>query len=159
MAAYNKSLAKFELTNIPQAPKGVPQIEVTFEIDVNGIVSVAAMDQTTGRSQSIVIHPSSGLSQTEMDKLVQETKTRDQVDKSRKEQDAVIRQLDGLVANTMRSVQALEAKLTDDEQKRILDAMEKAKAARSAGDVGVLKERLADMEKAASLIGQAMLRP
>jgi molecular chaperone DnaK len=159
MSAYNKSLAKFELTNIPQAPKGVPQIEVTFEIDVNGIVSVAAMDQTTGRSQSIVIHPSSGLSQAEMDKLVSETKTRDQAEKSKKETDAVVRQLDGLVANTMRSVQALESKLTDDEQKRILDAMEKAKAARSGGDVAVLKERLADMEKAASLIGQAMLRP
>jgi molecular chaperone DnaK len=137
----------------------VPQIEVTFEIDVNGIVSVAAMDQTTGRSQSIVIHPSSGLSQAEMDRLVQETKTRDQSEKSKKETDAVIRQLDGLVANTMRSVQALEAKLTDEEQQRILDAMEKAKAARTGGDVAVLKERLADMEKAASLIGQAMLRP
>ena len=159
MSAYNKSLAKFELTNIPPAPKGVPQIEVTFEIDVNGIVSVAAMDQATGRSQSIVIHPSSGLSQAEMDKLVAETKTRDQTEKSKKETDAVIRQLDGLVANTMRSVQALESKLTDDEQQRILDAMEKAKAARSGGDVVTLKERLADMEKAASLIGQAMLRP
>jgi len=159
MSAYNKSLAKFELTNIPPAPKGVPQIEVTFEIDVNGIVSVAAMDQTTGRSQSIVIHPSSGLSQAEMNRLVEETKTRDQSEKSKKEQDAVIRQLDGLVANTMRSVQALESKLTDEEQKRILDAMEKAKAARGGGDIGVLKERLADMEKAASLIGQAMLRP
>jgi len=126
---------------------------------VNVIVSVAAMDQTTGRSQSIVIHPSSGLSQQEMDRLVEETKTRDQAEKSKKEQDAVIRQLDGLVANTMRSVQALEAKLTDEEQQRILDAMERAKAARTEGDVAVLKERLADMEKAASLIGQAMLRP
>ena len=67
MAAYNKSLAKFELTNIPPAPKGVPQIEVTFEIDVNGIVSVGAQDQATGRSQSMVIHPSGGLSQAEVE--------------------------------------------------------------------------------------------
>jgi len=159
MAAYNKSLAKFELTNIPAAPKGVPQVEVTFEIDVNGIVSVGAQDQATGRSQSVVIHPSGGLSQSELNRLVGETRTRDQQDKQRKEQEAVIRQLDGLVTNTMRSVQALEGKLTSDEQERILAAMEKAKKARSDGDLNELKARLADMERAASLIGQAMLRP
>jgi molecular chaperone DnaK len=159
MAAYNKSLAKFELTNIPAAPKGVPQVEVTFEIDVNGIVSVGAQDQATGRSQSVVIHPSGGLSQSELNRLVGETRTRDQQDKSKKEQDAVIRQLDGLVTNTMRSVQALEGKLTSDEQQRILAAMEKAKKARNDGDLNELKARLADMERAASLIGQAMLRP
>jgi molecular chaperone DnaK len=159
MAAYNKSLAKFELTNIPPAPKGVPQIEVTFEIDVNGIVSVAAQDQATGRSQSIVIHPSGGLSQSELSRLVTETRSRDQAERGRKEQDAVARQLEGLVANTMRSVQALEGKLTADEQNRILEAMERAKKARGDSDINELKARLADMEKAASLIGQAMLRP
>jgi molecular chaperone DnaK len=158
MAAYNKSLAKFELTNIPGAPKGVPQIEVTFEIDVNGIVSVGALDQATGRSQSIVIHPSGGLSQSELNRLVGETRSRELNEKQKKEQDAVIRQLDGLVTNTMRSVQALEGKLTADEQERILAAMEKAKRARD-GDINELKARLADMERAASLIGQAMLRP
>ncbi|HET9317246.1 MAG TPA: molecular chaperone DnaK, partial [Vicinamibacteria bacterium] len=159
MAAYNKSLAKFELTNIPPSPKGVPQIEVSFEIDVNGIMSVAAQDQATGRSQSIVIHPSGGLSQSELSRLVNETRLREQTEKSRKEQDAVIRQLEGLVTNTMRSVQALEGKLTSDEQERILEAMERAKKARIEPNLDELKARLAEMEKAASLIGQAMLRP
>jgi len=159
MAAYNKSLAKFELTNIPPAPKGVPQIEVTFEIDVNGIVAVSAQDQATGRSQSIVIHPSGGLSQSELNRLVSETRMREQADKQQKEQEAVARQLDGLVANTMRSVQALEGKLTGEEQSRILEAMEKAKRARAGTDLDEMKARLQDMEKAASLIGQAMLRP
>ena len=159
MAAYNKSLAKFELSNIPQAPKGVPQLEVTFEIDVNGIVSVSAQDQATGRSQSMVIHPSGGLSESEMGKLVNETRVRDQSERTRKEQKAVVRQLDGLVTNTMRSVQALEGKLTSDEQDRILAAMERAKKARAEADLEELKSRLAEMEKAASLIGQAMLRP
>jgi molecular chaperone DnaK len=159
MAAYNKSLAKFEMTNIPQAPKGVPQIEVTFEIDVNGIVSVSALDQATGRSQSLVIHPSGGLSQSELGKLVSETRQRDQADRAQKEQEAVVRQLDGLVTNTMRSVQALEGKLTSEEQDRILTAMERAKQSREAADLDELKARLAEMEKAASLIGQAMLRP
>jgi molecular chaperone DnaK len=159
MAAYNKSLAKFELSNIPQAPKGVPQLEVTFEIDVNGIVSVSAQDQATGRSQSMVIHPSGGLSQSELGKLVNETRVRDQSERTRKEQEAVVRQLDGLITNTMRSVQALEGKLTSDEQDRILAAMERAKKARAESDIEELKSRLAEMEKAASLIGQAMLRP
>ena len=159
MAAYNKSLAKFELTSIPPAPKGVPQIEVTFEIDVNGITSVNAQDQATGRSQNIVIHPSGGLSQAEVGRLVAETRARDSEDKARKDQEAVVRQLDGLVANTMRSVQALEGKLTADEQQRILDAIEHAKKARAESGLDELKGRLSDMEKAAGIIGQAMLRP
>jgi len=159
MAAYNKSLAKFELTNIPPAPKGVPQVEVSFEIDVNGIMSVSALDQATGRSQSMVIHASGGLSQSELGKLVNESRVREQSDKQKKEQEAVVRQLDGLVTNTMRSVQALEGKLTADEQSRILAAMERAKKARTEADIEELKTRLAEMEKAASLIGQAMLRP
>ncbi len=159
MAAYNKSLAKFELTSIPPAPKGVPQIEVSFEIDVNGIVSVSAQDQATGRSQSMVIHPSGGLSQSEVSRLVGETRAREQAERSKKDQEAVVRQLEGLVANTMRSVQALEGKLTPDEQGRILAAMERAKKARGEGDLEELKARLVEMEKAATLIGQAMLRP
>jgi molecular chaperone DnaK len=159
MSAYNKSLAKFELTNIPPAPKGVPQIEVSFEIDVNGIVSVSAQDQATGRSQSMVIHPSGGLSQAEVSRLVEETRSQELEERQRKDLEAVVRQLDGLVANTMRSVQALEGKLSEDEQQRILEAIEKAKAAKGGGDIDELKGRLADMEKAATVIGQAMLRP
>ena len=106
-----------------------------------------------------MIHPSGGLSQSELNRLVGETRGRETQEKQKKEQDAVIRQLDGLVTNTMRSVQALEGKLTAEEQERILAAMEKAKRARGNGDLDELKARLADMERAASLIGQAMLRP
>src|SRR3989449_7342463 len=159
MAAYNKSLAKFELTNIPPAPKGVPQVEVTFEIDVNGIVSVAAQDQATGRSQSMVIHPSGGLSQSEVNRLAGATRAAEQADRAKKDQETVVHQLEGLGKNTMRSVQALEGKLTPDEQERILAAMERAKKAQSDGDLEELKARLVEMEKAATIIGQAMLRP
>ncbi len=159
MAAYNKSLAKFELTNIPPAPKGVPQVEVTFEIDVNGIVSVGAQDQATGRSQSMVIHPSGGLSQSEVNRLAGATRAQEQADRAKKDQETVVHQLEGLVKNTMRSVQALEGKLTPDEQERVLAAMERAKKAQSDGDLEELKARLVEMEKAATIIGQAMLRP
>jgi molecular chaperone DnaK len=118
---------------------------------------VSAQDQATGRSQSAVIHPSGGLSQSELNRLVNETQKHDQAEKIRKEQDTILRQLEGLVANTMRSVQALEGKLTSDEQERILSAMERAKAA--TADQPDLKDRLDELERAASLIGQAMLRP
>ncbi|MCM2254825.1 MAG: molecular chaperone DnaK [Vicinamibacteria bacterium] len=159
MAAYNKSLAKFELTNIPPSPRGVPQIEVGFEIDVNGIVSVSASDQATGRAQTIVIHPSGGLSQNELSRLADETRNREHAEKTRREQEGVARQLEGLLANTMRSVQALEGKLTAEEHERILTAMERAKKLPSNAGIDELRARLAEMEKAATLIGQAMLRP
>jgi molecular chaperone DnaK (HSP70) len=107
----------------------------------------------------MVIHPSGGLSQAEVSRLVEETRTQELEERQRKDLEAVVRQLDGLVANTMRSVQALEGKLSEDEQQRILEAIEKAKAAKGGGDVDELKGRLADMEKAATVIGQAMLRP
>jgi molecular chaperone DnaK len=161
MAAYNKSLQKFELTNIPPAPRGVPQIEVSFEIDVNGIVSVEATDQATGRRQAATIHPSGGLSQSEVNRMAAETKAQQNEEKQQKEKEGVVRQLDGLVANTMRSVQALEGKLSADEQHRILEAIEAAKKNKARPDATLddLRNALKEMEKAAAIIGQAMLRP
>jgi molecular chaperone DnaK (HSP70) len=90
---------------------------------------------------------------------VTETRAQEQTERQRRDQEAVSRQLEGLVANTMRSIQALEGKLTADEQERILAVIEKAKKAQGQAGMEDLKERLAEMEKAASLIGQAMLRP
>jgi molecular chaperone DnaK len=159
MAANNWSLARFELTNIPPSPRGVPTIEVTFEIDVNGIYTVSAQHQATDPAHAMVIHPSGGLSQDEVNRLVFETHARESEEKARKELERRVRHLDGLIANTMRSVQALKGKLTPDEQQRILDAIEKAKKARNEGGLEELKQRLQDMEKAATIIGQAMLRP
>jgi len=107
----------------------------------------------------MVIHSSGGLSQAEVNRMATETRARESEEKTRKDQEAVVRQLDGLVANTMRSVQALEGKLTAEEQQRILDSIEKAKKARADGGLDELRGRLADMERAAGIIGQAMLRP
>ncbi|HSD28917.1 MAG TPA: Hsp70 family protein, partial [Vicinamibacteria bacterium] len=161
MAAYNKSLHKFELTNIPPAPRGVPQIEVSFEIDVNGIVSVSAQDTATGRQQSHVLHPSGGLSQADVSRMAAETRAQQSEEKQLKEKEGVVRQLDGLVANTMRSVQALEGKLSAQEQQRILESIEAGKKAKARPEATLddLRAALADMEKAAGIIGQAMLRP
>ena len=106
-----------------------------------------------------MIHPSGGLSQGEIGKLAAESKEREEQERQRKERESVARQLDGLVANTMRSIQALEGKLTSEEQDRILAAMERAKKATRDASTEELKARLQEMERAASLIGQAMLRP
>jgi len=158
-ASENHSVAKFTLTNIPPLPRGVPQIEVSFHIDVNGIVSVSAEDQATGRHQSMTLHPSGGLTQAEVSRLVEETLARETGERGKKGPDSIVRRLDGLVANTLRSVQALEGKLTSEEQQDILHAIEKAQKAKSDGSPDDLKDRLADLERAATVIGQAMLRP
>ena len=160
MAAYNKSLAKFELTNIPPAPKGVPQIEVTFEIDVNGIVSVSAQDQATGRSQSMVIHPSGGLSQSELGKLVNETRDARAVGRARRRSRRRWSASSTAWSPTpCARCRPSRASSPPTSRSRILAAMERAKKARAEADLDELKSRLAEMEKAASLIGQAMLRP
>jgi molecular chaperone DnaK len=105
VAAYNKSLAWFELTDIPLAPKGVPQIEVAFEVDVHGILSVQAQDRTTGRTLGVVIHPSNGLSQAEVTRLAIRARARDT-------RGGLARRFDNLVANAKRFVQVLKGKLT-----------------------------------------------
>ena len=160
MAAYNKSLAKFELTNIPPAPKGVPQIEVTFEIDVNGIVSVSAQDQATGRSQSHG-HPSLGRPQPVR---AGQARQRDadaravgaQPRRSRRRWSASSTASSPTPCARCRPWRASSPPTS---RSRILAAMERAKKARAEADLDELKSRLAEMEKAASLIGQAMLRP
>jgi molecular chaperone DnaK len=159
MAAYSKSLVRVELTSIPPAPRGVAPIAVMFDINIDGIVSFAVQAPTIGSARPTVIHPSDVLSQAEVSRLVNETRAREAEEKSKKGLDAMVRQLDGLVANTMRSVEALESELTGEEQNRILQAIEKAKKARADAALDDLRGHLADMEKAAAIIGQAMLRP
>jgi molecular chaperone DnaK len=132
---------------------------------VNGVYNTKAQDQATGREQSMTIHPSGGLSQQEVSRLVDETRAREIEERDQKELDTVVRQVEGLVANTMRSVQALEGKLSKEEQENILQSIEKAKKAVAGAKDGdgnttdELKTCLTDMEKAATVIGQAMLRP
>jgi pSer/pThr/pTyr-binding forkhead associated (FHA) protein len=163
-AGENKILAKFELTNIPPAPKGVPQIEVSVEIDVNGVYHTSARDQATGRQQSMTIHPSGGLSQAEVSRLVKETRAQEDEDRKRKDLEAVVRQLEGLVSNIQMSAKALKPKLTPDEQEQISQAVENATKLPNAGTkdegaVDELKLCVRRTEEVATIIGTAMLRP
>jgi len=159
MAAYVKSLARFELTGIEPAPAGKPQVEVGFEIDVNGIVSVEATDQATGRRQAMTIRPSGGLGPDALDRLVRETAERRGRVTADVEQVRVLRQLESLAANLTRSVQALELRLTRAEADAILDALARAKQARAAASLEALRTSLADLERVAGIVGRAMLRP
>jgi molecular chaperone DnaK len=157
-AAANECIARLEFTDIPAAPRGVPQLEVSFGIDANGIVSGESSGLATGRCHSMAFRASGGLDPAAVDRLAAETRAREQEERPTRERDAVVRQLDGLVANTMRSVQALAGQLTLDEQQHIHTSIDRARRAPRLGGLEELRARLSEMEAAAGIIGQAMLR-
>jgi molecular chaperone DnaK len=127
LAKDNKSLGRFDLVGIPPAPRGVPQIEVTFDIDANGIVHVSAKDKATGKEQSIRITPSGGLSEEEIEKMVKEAELHAEEDKKRKELIDIKNQADQLVYTTEKTLKDVGDKISADEKKQIEDALEKLK--------------------------------
>jgi molecular chaperone DnaK len=156
-AAYNTPLGRFQLTDIAPAPKGVPQIEVSFEIDVNGIVQVTALDQATGRQQNIVTRAGSGLSQAEVDRKREEAETHQQEQKSEQEREQVAGQLQGLLESTRKSFNLLAEKLTEEEKSKASDALDGAEQNKD-GNLEELKSALAQLESTAEALQQAMLR-
>ena len=156
-AAYNTSLGKFQLTDIAPAPKGVPQIEVTFEIDVNGIVQVTAMDQATGRAQNIVTRAGSGLTQAEVDRLRQEADSHKKEETLEKKRDHVAGQLQGLIESTRKSFDALAEKLTEEEKSKASDALADAEHHKN-GNLEELQGALTRLESTAETLQQALLR-
>ncbi|MBQ9280370.1 MAG: molecular chaperone DnaK [Clostridia bacterium] len=119
MAAYNKTLGRFQLTGIPAAPRGVPQIEVTFDIDANGIVHVSAKDMGTGNEQKIVITASTNLTETEIEQAVKEAEAHAEEDRKNKETVEVKNNADSLVYNTERTLKDLEGKISDEEKAKV----------------------------------------
>jgi molecular chaperone DnaK len=158
MSAYNRSLARFDLTNIPPAPRGLPQIEVGFEIDSDGIVSVSALDQATGRSQSLVIHPASGINEHELERLVGETKLRQVSEKETKEKEKLLQQVSGLVANSQRTLTLLERKLSGEEKAKIQTAIMDTQRLKIDDSISTLQRSLREMEEIAQILSSAMLR-
>ncbi len=158
MAHENTSLGKFMLTDVAPAPKGVPQIEVTFEIDVNGIVQVTALDQATGRQQNITVRAASGLTQSEVDKARTQNEQQAQVEVSEKERERVGSQLQGLTQSTRKTFELLSSKLTDDERSNATSALDQAGRAIDHGGLDELKGALEQLETTAEALGQAMLR-
>jgi molecular chaperone DnaK len=138
MAADNKSLGRFELVGVPPAPRGVPQIEVTFEIDTDGVVSVSAKDLGTGKSQAIRVTASGGLSQPEIERLVREAEENSEADKSRRQLADLRNKADGLVYSTERTLEEYAQHVPAAEQQGLRERIEKTRAALQAGDVQAL---------------------
>lgn len=141
-ASANKSLGRFDLTDIPSAPRGVPQIEVTFDIDANGILNVSAKNKATGKAQSIVIKASSGLSDDEVDAMVKDAQSHAEEDKKFKEMADIRNQADSLIHNSEKSMKDLEQELTDEEKKNIESAISELKEAMKGTDKAIIEEKL-----------------
>ena len=145
-AKDNKSLGLFELTDIPPAPRGVPQIEVTFDIDANGILTVSAVDKGTGKEQKITISGSSGLSEEEIERMVQDAEAHKAEDAKRKELVDTRNQADALIAQTEKTMQEMGDKLDDGEKAKITEAIEALKE--TLKDENATKEQIEEKVKA-----------
>jgi len=144
MASDNKSLGKFHL-DVQPAPRGVPQIEVTFDIDANGIVNVSAQDKATGKEQSIRIESSSGLTDAEIEKMINDSKKNEQKDKEKREQVDIANQSEHLIYETEKNIKEHDEKLNDEDKTQInekLDALRKAKETGNIADMKKVSEEL-----------------
>ena len=158
MAADNKMLGQFDLVGIPPAPRGVPQVEVTFDIDANGIVNVAAKDKGTGREQSIVIQSSGGLSEDEIQKMVRDAESHAGADKEKKAFIEAKNDADSLIYSTEKSLAEHRAKLGADDIAAIDAALADARKALAAEKVDELKAKTQALQTAAMRIGAAMYK-
>ncbi|RJF50963.1 molecular chaperone DnaK [Pediococcus acidilactici] len=147
MAADNKTLGRFQLTDIPAAPRGVPQIEVKFDIDKNGIVNVSAKDKGTGKEQKITIKSSSGLSDEEIDRMMKEAKENEEADRKRKEEVDLRNEVDQLIFTTDKTLKELEGKVSEDEIKKAKDAKEALEKAQKDNNLEEMKAKKDDLSK------------
>ena len=156
MAQYNKTLGRFDLVGIPSAPRGVPQIEVSFNIDANGITHVSAKDLATGKEQSIVIKSSGGLSEEEVEKMVKDAESHAEEDKKKKEAVEVHNQLDSLIYTTEKSLKDHGDKIDSSEKGKIQSALDEAKKALEANDIEQMKKTSESLQQAAHKLAEVM---
>jgi molecular chaperone DnaK len=154
MAAANKSLARFDLTGIPAAPRGMPQIEVTFDIDANGILHVSAKDQATGREQRIEIKAGSGLSEEEIEKMVQDAETHREDDKRFQELVTARNSADGIAHATRTSLKENGDAIDDETRKRIEDALAKVDEAIKGDDKAAIDSAVGELQQAGAELYQ-----
>jgi len=156
MAAGNKTLGRFELVGIPPAPRGVPQIEVAFDIDANGIVNVSAKDMATGKEQSIQITASSGLSKEEIDKLIKDAELHSEDDKKKKELVEARNSADALIYSTEKSIKDLGDKVDAETKGKVEAAIEPLKKAMEGDDVAEIKRLSEELMQASHKLAEAM---
>ena len=149
MAADNKTLGRFELTDIPAAPRGVPQIQVTFDIDKNGIVNVSAKDLGTGKEQKITIQSASGLSDEEIERMKKEAEEHAEEDAKKKEEVDLRNEVDGLIFQTEKTLKEVDGKLADSDVQPVKDALEDLKKAQKDNNLDEMKEKKDALSKVA----------
>jgi len=156
MALDNKTIGRFHLADIPPAPRGVPQIEVTFDIDANGILNVNAKDKATGKEQSIRIEASSGLSDTEIDKMVNDAKKHEAEDKEKREKIDVVNQAEHLIYETEKNVNEHDDKLDAAEKDNLTEKVEALKKAKDSGNIDDIKASMDDLNASWSSVASKM---
>lgn len=156
MATDNKILGEFELVGIPPAPRGMPQIEVTFDIDANGIVTVSAKDKTTGKEQQITIRSSGGLSEDEIEKMVREAEMHAQKDQERKALIDLRNTADTTIYSIEKSLNEYKDKIPSEVATEIETAVSDLRSAMSTENIDDIKAKLDAANKAVSKIGQHM---
>jgi molecular chaperone DnaK len=156
MAADNKTLGQFELVGIPLAPRGLPQVEVTFDIDANGIVHVSAKDLGTGKEQSIKITASSGLHEDEIKKMVRDAEAHAADDKKRRELAEARNHLDTLIYSTEKSLREHGDKIDSSDKQNIEDAIAKAKKAMESNDLNMIKSAQEELTRSSHKLAEAM---
>lgn len=159
MAADNKLLGVFELVGIPPAPRGVPQIEVTFDIDANGIIHVSAKDLATGKEQSIRITASSGLSEEEIKKMVREAEAHAEEDRRKKQLAEAKNEADNMIYTVEKTLSEMGDKISDDEKKRIQEALENCRQIKdTSSDINEIKSATEELAKASHRIAEELYK-
>jgi molecular chaperone DnaK len=158
MAKDNRTLGKFHLTGIPPAPRGVPQVEVTFDIDANGILNVTAKDRATGKDQKITITSSSGLSKEEVDRMAKEADAHAAEDKAKREEIEARNQLDGFVYNVEKMMKEHGDKISGDEKANVESALAEAKKAQEGSDVAEMNAAREKLVQASHKLAEVMYK-
>lgn len=158
MAADNKTIGRFQLTDIPPAPRGVPQIEVTFDIDANGIINVSAADKATGKSQNIRIEASSGLSEEEIQKMKQEAEANADADKKAKETAEKVNGADSMIFQTEKQLKEFGDKLSADKKEPIEAALEELKKAHESKDLDAIDAAMEKINEAWKVASEEMYK-
>ncbi|NPU11760.1 MULTISPECIES: molecular chaperone DnaK [Bradyrhizobium] len=158
MAADNKMLGQFDLMGIPPSPRGMPQIEVTFDIDANGIVNVSAKDKATGKEQQIRIQASGGLSEADIDKMVKDAEANAAADKKRREAVDAKNHADALVHSTEKALAEHGSKVAESERRAIEDAVSDLKEALKGDDAEAIKAKTNTLAQASMKLGEAMYK-
>merc|ERR1712070_151463 len=158
MATDNKMLGNFMLDGIPPAPRGMPQIEVTFDIDANGIVSVSAKDKGTGKEQKITIQASGGLSEAEIDQMVKDAEANKEADKKKRESVDARNQGETLIHSTEKNLKEHGSKISDAEKKAIEDGSAALKESLKGEDIEEIKKKTEALVQASMKLGEAIYK-